>query len=94
MSGLCAYRDVLLDFYRKRVAEFSEDNFDRRFEPFSRQGSQSWKASVPHIDVRHGANLTKGKRSLDDFRDKSTAVNFQESTIDKIPGWENLSELI
>ena len=94
VSGLCAYRDVLLDFYRKRVAEFSEDNFDRRFEPFSRQGSQSWKASVPHIDVRHGANLTKGKRSLDDFRDKSTAVNFQESTIDKIPGWENLSELI
>lgn len=94
VSGLCAYRELLLDFYRKRVAEFDPDNFDRRFEPLSRQNSESWKASVPHIDVRHGANLTKGKRSLNDFRDKSTAINFEESTIDKIPGWENLSELV
>lgn len=94
VSGLCAYRETLLDFYRKRLAEFDKDNFDRRFEPMSRKESLSWKSSVPYIDIRHNTALTRSKWGLEDFRDKSTAVNFEKSTVDKIPGWENLSELI
>lgn len=94
VSGLCAYRETLLDFYHKRLAEFDKDNFDRRFEPMSRKGAISWKSSVPYVDIRHSTALTKSKWSLADFRDKSTAINFEESTVDKIPGWENLGELI
>lgn len=91
VSGLCAYRDVLLDYYRQRVANFDPENFDRRFEPLSGVKSEAWKAPVPHVDIRTGRNLTYNKRSLDDFRDKSTAVNFQ--VVDKVPGWD-LSDIL
>lgn len=88
VSGLCAYRDDLIEYYKYRIDSFDKDNFDRKFEPFSGEKSEPWKASVPHIDIRHGKNLTYNKRSLDDFRKKDTAVNLETSTIDKIPGWE------
>jgi len=91
VSGLCAYRDILIDYYKWRIETFDHENFDRKFEPFSGEKSEQWKASVPHIDIRHGRNLTYNKWSIDDFRKKETAVNFQESTIDKIPGWDNLT---
>jgi hypothetical protein len=70
------------------VASFNTLNFDRKFEPQSGEGSEQWKASRPHIDIRHGHNLTMSKRGLHHFRKKETAVNFTESTIDQIPGWE------
>ena len=60
----------------------------------SGEKSESWKAEYPSIDIRHNRNLTYNKWSLEDFRKKETAVNFQESTVDKIPGWENLKELL
>lgn len=94
VSCMCAYRETLLDFYRKRLAEFDPDNFDRKFEPMSGVASESWKSSVPIVDIRHNTALTKSKWGLEDFRDKTTAINFEESTVDKIPGWENLSELV
>lgn len=87
VSGLCAYREDLLEYYRYRVDSFDKDNFDRKFEPFSGERSAQWKAPVPHIDIRHNKNLTYNKWGLEDFRNKATAVNFTESTIDKIPGW-------
>lgn len=87
VSGLCAYRDTLIKYYRNVVGNFSEDTFKRHFEPGSSAQRQYWKATVPHIDIRHGSNLTREKRSLADFRDKSTATNFEESTIDDIPTW-------
>lgn len=90
VSGLCAYRQVLIEHYKQRIATFDPDNFDRKFEPESGHGSESWKASVPHIDIRHGKNLTFNKWTLDHFRNKATAINFEQTTIDKVPGWPNL----
>jgi hypothetical protein len=49
--------------------------------------AKSWKASVPYIDIRTGRNLTGNKRSIDDFRDKSTAEGLVTNNIDNIPGW-------
>lgn len=94
VSGLCCYREAALAWYRNRVATFDPDNFDRKFEPMSEAGAVSWKASVPHIDIRHRRNLTYNKWTLDHFRKKDTAVNFEISTVDKIPGWDNLSAII
>ena len=88
VSGICAPRESLLKWYGSRVATFDPNNFDRKFEPLSGEGSAQWQASRPHIDIRHGHNLTMSKRGLHHFRKKETAVDFTESTIDQIPGWE------
>lgn len=93
VSGLCAYRDKLIEYYRWRIDTYDEDNFDRKFEPFSGEKSAQWKASVPHVDIRHGRNLTYNKRSIDDFRKKETAINLQTTTADKIPGWDGIINL-
>ncbi|OGL35662.1 hypothetical protein A3F38_02460 [Candidatus Saccharibacteria bacterium RIFCSPHIGHO2_12_FULL_48_21] len=100
VSGLCAYREHLLSFYRQRIKEVESqvegESFDRRYEPGGRDKSQYdvWWSEFPNIDIRHQGNLTKSKWSPNDFRDKSTCVNWQESTIDKIPGWDGLAEWV
>lgn len=96
VSGLCAYREHLLDYYRNRLKEIEEKGFDRSYEPGGRDNTlyESWWSEFPNIDIRHSGTLTRSKWSPADFRDKSTCVNWQESSIDKIPGWDNLQELL
>lgn len=84
VSGLVAYREVLLDHYRKIVASYSDKDFNRKFEPGSGLNSKSWKSPVPTVDIRHWGNLTKSKWSLDDFRDKRTSIDFE---IVECPNW-------
>ncbi|MEX0909999.1 MAG: hypothetical protein WDZ75_01760 [Candidatus Paceibacterota bacterium] len=84
VSGLCAYRELLIPHYRKIVEEFNRDKFNRRFEPGSGTHSDSWKCAEPAVDIRYDSNLTRSKWSLADFRDKRTAKNFQEGTC---PEW-------
>jgi hypothetical protein len=88
VSGLCCYRETAIRFYQDRIASFDPNNFDRKFEPMSGLKSESWRAKYPSIDIRGRWNLTYNKWSLDHFRDKSTAKNFAQSTIDQIPGWD------
>ena len=96
VSQLCCYREHALEFYRKRVKHIEEKGFDRSYEPGGRDESlyERWESSVPTVDVLHGNNLTARKWDANDFRDKSTGQNFQESTIDKIEGWDNIAELL
>ncbi len=94
VSGLCVYRETALEFYRERVASFDEASFNRKFEPMSGETSIAWESEFPNIDIRHDNNLTKSKWFIDDFRDKSTAINFEESTIDQVPGWDNLRKML
>lgn len=96
VSGLCCYREYAIDFYRHRIELLQKEEFDRSYEPGGRDESlsQSWKSLYPNIDIRGHWNMTKSKWSLDDFRDKSTATNFEVSTIDKIPGWNDLQKLL
>lgn len=93
VSGLCARRETLLEYYRQRVLTFDDKPFDRKFEPLSGHGSSTWESSIPYIDIRHSGTLTASKWSLDDFRKKSTAENFQTDTIHNIPGWDNLARV-
>jgi len=92
VSGLCGYRDHLLNFYRGRIAEIEANGFDRSYEPGGREASkyEVWKSELPNVDIRTDANLTTSHRRPEDFRDKSTCVNWQESSVDKIEGWDNL----
>lgn len=94
VSGLCAYRDLLIQHYKERIASYDEENFDRKFEPGSGVQSEQWSAEKPHVDLRTGRNLTYNKRSINDFRDKTTAVDFQVLKVEDIPGWPDLDAIL
>lgn len=94
VSGLVCYRELAIKFYKERLATFDINSFDRKFEPTVGADYATWWADYPSIDIRHNHNLTYNKWKLEHFRKKDTAVNFQESTIDQIPGWDNLRQLL
>jgi glycosyltransferase involved in cell wall biosynthesis len=90
VSGLVAYRTYVLQWYKEKYEHLKVHGFDRSYEPGGRdpQKYEQFKSAYPNIDVRHKGNLTKSKWSINDFRDKSTCVNWQEATIETIPGWQ------
>lgn len=94
VSGLCSYREYVLQYYKERLKEVEEKGFNRSYEPGARDESkyEVWNSDFPNVDIRHDNNLTTSHRSIEDFRDKSTSKNFQESSIDLIPGWKKLKE--
>lgn len=94
VSGVCAYRETLINFYRQRLGTYTDDTFDRKFEPVSGHGSEHWHSSFPNLDIRHENNLTFSKRNLDHFRDKRTAKGFTEMTMNDITGHDVTLERI
>ena len=93
VSGLCASRELLLDYYRQRIAQIEHEGFNRHYEPGLKQtvGGQrveNWKSEMPNLDIRHGGNLTKSKWSPMDFRNARYAVGWRE--MDKAPGWDEI----
>lgn len=90
VSQLVAYREFLLDYYRERVQFVEQGNSGKHYEPGGRLPIlyEAFYSEFPNIDIRHSGTLTGDKWSLADFRDKTTAKNFQTSSYDKIPGWE------
>ena len=96
VSGLCADRDLLIDFYGRRTAQIERDGHNRHYEPGLRQsvGGQrveNWQSALPNIDVRHGVNLTASKWSPNDFRNRKYAEGWQEA--DDLPGWGRVADL-
>lgn len=94
VSGICYYRKLGIEFYKKRIASFDPKNFDRKFEPTVDTEYETWRSSKPYIDIRGEWNLTYNKWHRHHFRDQSTAVNFTEATIQDIPGWPDLGVII
>lgn len=102
-SQLCAYRDVLLEHYRKRVEIVKERGFSRRigFEPGSHNRkeriddlqSEYWRADVPNIDIKHGQNLTEARWRPSQFRDQRNCRGWKESD-GTIPGWGTTEAII
>ncbi len=84
VSGLCCYRELVLPHYQKILATFNRETFNRKFEPGSGEGSESWMSAEPYVDIRQPGVMTKNKWSLADFRDKRTAKNFKTGTC---PEW-------
>jgi hypothetical protein len=94
-SGLCAYRDILLDHYRLRVARVEKEGYSRNmgYEPGTHQfprgvdgrTSEKWMSAFPNIDIRHTNNLTKNRWSQDEFRNKNSCLGW--TMADEVPGW-------
>lgn len=94
-SGLCAYRDVLLKHYRKRVEIVEKIGFSRNmgYEPGThhRKGavdnldSEAWMSPFPNVDIRHGFNLTASRWKKEQFRDQRYTKGWTEA--DEVPGW-------
>lgn len=94
-SGLCAYREFLIEHYRKRIAIVESQGFTRKmgFEPGTHGRNErvddyksgSWESEYPNIDIRHDKNLTPSRWSPDQFRSKRYTKGWQES--DEVPGW-------
>lgn len=101
VSQLCAYRDLLLEHYRKRVAMVERNGFSRRmgFEPGTHNrdervddyGCDTWMSAVPNVDLRHGHNLTASRWRKDQFRNQKYTRGWTES--DSVPGWGKTSDL-
>lgn len=84
VSGLVCYRELALNHYRKLLENFNRNTFNRKYEPGSGINSEAFFSREPLVDIRVPTALTKSKWSIDDFRDKSTAKNFQTGAV---PEW-------
>jgi len=81
-SGVCAYREIALDFYTRRVVQLEKEKFDHFYEPNPRA---IWKSEFPNIDVRHNHNLTHARWSPREFIDRRNAKGWKEAG--ELPGW-------
>lgn len=98
-SGLCAYRELLLEHYRKRVELVEKHGYDRRmgFEPGTHNRaervddykSESWMSLFPNIDIRHDKNLTPSRWKKEQFRNQRYTKGWKE--VDSIDGWGKVS---
>jgi len=95
VSGLCAYRDILIDYYRKRVAmiEIGEIGGRRHFEPgghhrdaynkLTNLGFDTWFSEIPYVDIRHDTTVTRNIFDPSGYRGQVT----DWTMADEIPGW-------
>ena len=94
-SGLCAYRDLLLEHYRKRVERVEREGFTRAmgFEAGTHRsprgiddyGHATWMSAEPNLDLRHANTLTKSRWRKEEFRNQKYTAGWTES--DSVPGW-------
>ena len=101
-SGLCAYRPLLLEHYRRRVDLVEKNGFSRNmgFEPGTHNRPQrvddykaeSWMSKYPNIDIRHNTNLTPSRWRREQFRNQRYTKGWTES--DTVEGWGNTKELV
>jgi len=92
-SGLCAYRSVLLGFYRERIKRIERVGFDGHYEPGPKNSSLktgNWQSKYPNLDIRHNGTLTKSKWSPEEFRNKKYAKGWREA--DSVEGWYEQGE--
>ena len=95
LSGMCAYRKLLLEHYTKRVERIAREGFSRSlgFEPGCHRPPRgiddypawSWESSIPNVDIRHNKNLTPSRWSQDKFRNPKACLGWTEG--DAVPGW-------
>lgn len=96
VSGLCARRETLLDFYRKRMEQVLRFENTRHYEPGLKQtvGSQlvmNYKSEFPNLCIRHDGNLTKSKWRPEDYRNPKYAQGWKVAST--IEGWGETSAL-
>jgi hypothetical protein len=90
LSGMCASRDLMLDFFTKRLEQIDQEGFNRHYEPGPRYGCrvENWQSEFPNVDIRHTRTLTKSHRDASEFRNPKFAKGFR--VVESIPGWESI----
>ncbi len=95
VSGLCAYRNILIDYYRNRVKmiESGEIGGRRHFEPGSHYrdaynkltnlGFDTWFSEIPYVDIRHETVVTRSIFDPSGYRGQVTDWTMSE----EIPFW-------
>jgi len=97
-SGLVAFKDILVEHYKKKIEWVEqEEKFSRRemgYEPgksISRKRIGNYKqkhfwSSYPNIDIKHDKNITRKRFNLEDFRNRK---QIEDSWIltDDVPYW-------
>lgn len=95
VSGLCAYRNILIDYFRKRVEmiESGEIGGRRHFEPggshrdaYNKLTSltfDTWFSEIPYVDIRHETTVTRNIFDPSGYREQVIDWTMQ----DFIPGW-------
>ena len=103
LSGMCAYRELLIEFFTKRVEQIEREGFNNHYEPSKKQniypyvkggkyGQENYQSKVCNVCIRHNQNITKSKWSVDDFKDKKYAKGWKE--VDAIPGWGSMKVIM
>jgi hypothetical protein len=90
LSGMVAARELLLEFFSRRVTQIEQEGFNKHYEPSNKQSikvgsSINFRSALPNVCIRHDANITKSKWSPEEFRNKQSAKGWTES--ETVPGW-------
>jgi hypothetical protein len=99
VSGLCAYRELLLKEYRKRVEVVEKIGYHREmgYEPgtknlrqggFSDTEKEDWNSAVSILDIRHDNNMTRNRFRKDQFRNQKNTIGWTEGDYKEIKGWD------
>jgi len=99
LSGLCAYRDILLVHFREKLEKIAKEGFSRNmgFEPMTHGrikwdkvfACESWKSRYPNVDIKHGGNATGQRWKKEEYKTQNLP-NWTESEGYSIEGWDNL----
>lgn len=90
LSGLCGARELLLEFFTRRLKQIQTEGNNRHYEPGARYGclTENWRSEFPNLDLRHGKNLTRSHRNAEDFRNKKYARGFR--VVEAVPYWDEI----
>lgn len=90
ISGLCGYRELLLEFFERRMREIEKHGDNRHYEPGERYGckTENYMARSPNLDLRHGKNWTRSHRQAEEFRNRKYAKGFR--VVMHVPYWDEV----
>ena len=94
-SQLCAYRELLIEHYKKRIERVEKEGFSRKmgFEPGSHgrpervddYKSEGYFSQYPNVDIRHAENLTSSRFKPEQYRSQRSIKGW--TLADEIPFW-------
>lgn len=109
-TGCCANRELLVRHYKERIRKIEETLAKGEQVHYSRTGLEAgthnrperiddikakiWRSQFPNIDIRHKGNNTSSRWTKEEFRRESSRQGWKQSSVDQIPGWDNLKEII
>lgn len=95
LSGLVAYRELLIKHFKEKVKRIEKDGFSRAmgFEPGTHNRperiddfkAESFKSDYPNLDIRHDLNLTESRWKKEEFRNEKYTEGWLEA--EYISGW-------